>query len=132
MSPGTKNKKVLIIDDEADMVTFLSTILDTHGYEPVVAYDRDQALKKAKEKPLPACIILNAMMSGDEGFLVYRELKQEEGPAKTPVIMLSAVKGKTIFQGVRHDGKMSEPEAYIESPPEADELVHLVHRLAGA
>jgi CheY-like chemotaxis protein len=131
-----KRKKVLVADDDSDMVIFLCTLLHTHGFDSIVARNAAEGLKKAAEEN-PDCIILNAMMSDESGIDLYICIKQDRLLKKIPVIMLSAIGSKTFFQylsrshaGVwkqknTHSGPgVPEPEVYLESPPESNELIH--------
>ncbi|QTA85141.1 response regulator [Desulfonema magnum] len=126
-------RKVLVVDDESDMVIFLSTLLDTHGFKPVIAENKSEGLRKAAEEE-PACVILNAMMSDENGIDMYIRLRRDEHLKKIPVVMLSAIPQKTFFQYRKfRDGSFSqgipEPEAYLEKPPEAEELIRQVRTL---
>lgn len=128
-----KKKKVLVVDDESDMIIFLSTLLDSHGFDPIIAKDRKEGVKKALDEK-PACIILNAMMSDDHGVDMYISLRGDEQLKNIPVIMLSAIASKTFFQYRKFQRKPSgqgipQPEAYLESPPDAEDLIRQVRLL---
>ncbi|HYA01797.1 MAG TPA: response regulator, partial [Syntrophobacteria bacterium] len=56
-----KKKTVLVVDDELDMRTFISTLLETSGYRALVATNGEEGIKKAREHK-PAVIILDVMM----------------------------------------------------------------------
>ncbi len=70
------NKKVLIVDDEPDMRIFVSNLLDSDGFRPILAKDKTEGLKKALEED-PAVIIIDMMMPGESGIQMYRKLKRE-------------------------------------------------------
>ncbi len=123
-------KKILIVDDEIDMRIFLSTLLETNGYRPVVTRDGEEGLEKAKDVP-PDLIILDIMMPGEGGVYMYRQLKMDEILKNIPVIMLSAVARKTFnhyikMLNARLDNAIPAPEAYMEKPPEAEELLRII------
>ena len=123
-------KKVLVVDDELDMRTFITTLLETNGYKPVSAEDGVQGLEVARAKK-PALIILDVMMPKESGINLYRELKSDPDLKEIPVIMLSALSRKTFFHSQRvldeYKGeKIPEPAAYIEKPPEPDELLEAI------
>lgn len=123
-------KKILIVDDEIDMRIFLSTLLETNGYRPVVTRDGEEGLEKAREIE-PDLIILDIMMPGEGGVQMYRQLKTDQTLNKIPVIMLSAVAQKTFnhyikMLNARLDNAMPAPEAYMEKPPEAEELLRII------
>jgi len=130
-----KKKTVLVIDDELDMRTFLSTLFRTKGFKPLVAADGVEGLQIAKQSK-PAIIILDVMMPKEGGIELYRDLKNDPLTKDIPVIMLSGIAKKTFFhsQGVlnTYTGRqVPEPEAYIEKPPEADELLALTEKILG-
>jgi CheY-like chemotaxis protein len=119
-------KKILVVDDEADMRTFISTVVETRGFNPVTAVDGKEAL---------ALVILDVMMPGmDDGIQTYQQFKTDEKLNRIPIIMLSAVAQKTFFHTIRmlnpHTGStIPEPEAYMEKPPDANELIRLINEL---
>jgi len=130
------NKKtVLIVEDEMDMRIYISTLLETSGYAPVVTRDGKEGLIKAREVS-PDLIILDVMMPGEGGVQMYRQLKTDQALKAIPVIMLSAVAQKTFSHylnmvNARLDRPIPRPEAYIEKPPEADDLLQMAARLIG-
>ena len=130
------NKKtVLIVEDEMDMRIFISTLLETSGYTPMVTRDGKEGLAKAREVS-PDLIILDVMMPGEGGVHMYRQLKTDRTLRSIPVIMLSAVARKTFSHylnmvNARLDKPISGPDAYIEKPPEAEELLQMAARLIG-
>jgi CheY-like chemotaxis protein len=130
------NKKtVLIVEDELDMRIFISTLLETSGYNPVMTRDGKEGLIKARDVS-PDLIILDVMMPGEGGVQMYRQLKTDQTLKAIPVIMLSAVGQKTFSHylnmvNVRLEKPIPRPEAYIEKPPEAEDLLQMAARLIG-
>ena len=130
------NKKtVLIVEDELDMRIFISTLLETSGYLPVMTRDGKEGLIKARDVT-PDLIILDVMMPGEGGVQLYRQLKTDQALKSIPVIMLSAVARKTFSHylnmvNARLENSISGPEAYIEKPPEAEELLQITASLIG-
>lgn len=130
-----KKPKVLIVDDEIDMRIFVSTLFATNGYKPVTTRDGGSGLRKAREI-LPDIIVLDVMMPGEGGVKMYQDLKTDAALKHIPVIMLSAVARKTFYHylkmlEVQSDGTLPGPDAYMEKPPEAQELIDLADRLMG-
>ena len=129
-----ENRKILVVDDETDMRIYLSTVVETMGFEPIVAGDGREALKKARAFP-PAMVILDVMMPNiEDGLRTYQQFREDEGLGHTPIIMLSAIARKTFFHSIRLlkplSGKqLPEPEAYMEKPPDAAELNRLITML---
>ena len=123
-------KKVLIVDDELDMRIFVSTLLETSGFKPLTAVDGKDGMVVARSKK-PSVVILDVMMPNESGIGMYRELKNDPELKDIPVIMLSALSKKTFYhsQKVMDEYKgenVPEPSAYIEKPPEPDELLEAI------
>ncbi len=123
-------KKVLVVDDELDVRTFISTLLETNGYRPIVAMDGKEGLEAARQEK-PSLIILDIMMPKESGINMYRALMTDPELKEIPVIMLSALSKKTFFHSQKildeYKGeKIPEPAAYIEKPPEPDELLDAI------
>ena len=91
-----KKLKILVVDDELDMRTFITTLLETSGYRPIIAVNGEEGIQKAREKK-PAAIILDVMMPKEGGIQMYRELKTDDELKEIPVIMLSAIAKKYSF-----------------------------------
>ncbi len=130
MKESKMAKKVLIVDDELDVRTFVSTLLETSGFKPLSAVDGKEGMVMAR-KSKPAVVILDVMMPNESGIGMYRELKNDPELKDTPVIMLSALSRKTFFHSQKvldeYKGeKIPEPAAYIEKPPEPDELLEAI------
>jgi len=125
------NKKILVVDDEPDMRIFVSTVVETSGLEPMVAKDGVEALEKASLHP-PALIILDVMMPKiDDGIQTYRRFRTDPRLSHIPIIMLSAIAKKTFLHSIRmlspqQGPQLPAPEAYMEKPPDAKELIRLI------
>ncbi|MEE9418039.1 MAG: response regulator [Desulfatiglandaceae bacterium] len=123
-------KRILVVDDELDMRTFITTLLETKGYKPLSAKDGIEGLETARQSK-PSLIILDIMMPKESGIDMYRELKNSPKLKDIPVIVLSAISKKTFFHSQevldRYRGEsIPEPAAYIEKPPEPEEILEAV------
>lgn len=123
-------KRVLVVDDELDMRIFITTLLETSGYKPLSAVDGKEGLEIARQKK-PSLIILDVMMPRESGINMYREIKTDPEMKDIPVIMVSALSKKTFFHSQKvldefMGEKIAEPAAYIEKPPEPDELLEAI------
>ena len=81
----------------------------------------------------PSLIILDVMMPKESGINMYRELKNDPKLKNIPVIMVSALSKKTFFHSQKvlneyKEEKIPEPAAYIEKPPEPEELLEAIER----
>ena len=82
-------EKILIVDDDADTVKFISMILTRLGYDMVAALSGQQALELARTEQ-PDLIVLDVMMPGLDGYEVARILRQYPETATTPILMFTA------------------------------------------
>jgi phosphate regulon transcriptional regulator PhoB len=82
-------EKILIVDDEKDIVKMLEYNLKKEGYRTAVAYDGEDALSLASREH-PDIILLDLMLPGIDGLEVCKTLKKEEKTASVPIIMLTA------------------------------------------
>ncbi len=126
-------KKILIVDDEMDMRIFLTTLFETSGYEAIVTKDGRDGYRIAKEIA-PDLIVLDIMMPGEGGVHMYRHLKTDETLKEIPIIMLSAVEEKTFLHyikmlRIRLNDTIPQPDAYVEKPPEPEELLKIAESL---
>ena len=80
--------KILIVDDDKEIVELLTIYSMNENYEVVQAFDGEEALKKISENPDIAVIILDIMMPGKDGLTVVKELRSRE--VETPILLLSA------------------------------------------
>ncbi|MFH2046142.1 MAG: response regulator [Pseudomonadota bacterium] len=133
MEHGNKIKKILVVADELDILIFLSNLLRAEGFEVVEADNGEQGLAKAR-KNLPALIILDVMMPEESGIQTYQALKYDKRLQRIPVIMLSAINKETFshyqkFESIKARQGIPEPEAFLEKPPEAEELINAVLKL---
>ena len=128
--------KILVVDDERDMRIFVSTVVETLGFEAIAAEDGMEAIEKVSSNP-PALVILDVMMPKiEDGIKTYQQFRTDEKLCRIPIIMLSAIAQKTFFYSIRvlspqRGAQLPEPEAYMEKPPDAGELGKLIDALLG-
>lgn len=83
------HEKILLIEDEKDILELIAFNLECSGYDVIKASNGEDGLKRAL-KEIPDLILLDLMLPGMDGFDVCRELKQDKSTRKIPVIMLTA------------------------------------------
>lgn len=125
-------KKILVVDDELHIRTFITTLLETSGFKPLSAEDGVQGLEIAR-KHKPSLVIMDIMMPKESGIEMYREIKTDPALKSIPVIILSAVSHKTFLHSQtvldKYKGEsIPEPADYIEKPAESDELLESVQK----
>ena len=117
-------KRVLVVDDEIDLVMLVQLRLEASGYEVIVAYDGQEGLTKA-QKEKPDLIILDLMMPRMDGYKVCGLLKADARYNKIPIIVYSA-------RGQQEDIKLAEEvgaNAYILKSIETQELLDKIKEL---
>ena len=117
------SKRVLIVDDDGEIVESVSFALEKKGYEVLIARDGNQGLALA-ERENPDLMILDMMMPKRSGFLVLEKLRRTR-PDPIRVIMITA------NEGSRHKAyaEMLGVDDYIRKPFAMDRLIESVNRL---
>jgi DNA-binding response OmpR family regulator len=119
-------KKILIVDDEPNIVLSLEFLMKREGFEVRSAGDGEEALQMlAADRP--DLMILDVMMPRKNGFEVCTEVRADPGLVTLPILMLSA-KGR---EAETKKGLALGADAYITKPFSTHELVHQVNRLLG-
>lgn len=117
-------KKILIVDDEKDIVETIKVRLEGNNYEVIAAYDGEEGLEKARTVN-PDLIILDVMMPKVGGFRVCDDLKLDPKYKKIPIIILTA---KTQEKDEEFGHEVGA-NAYITKPFESDELLAKIEEL---
>ena len=119
-------KKILIVDDEAELVGLVKIRLEAVGYEVLKAFDGQEGLDKAKlEKP--DLILLDVMMPKMDGYKVCGLLKMDARFKKIPIILFSAKAQKEDVELAKEVGA----DLYITKPFEAPILLAKIKELLG-
>ena len=122
-------QKILIVDDDPDLVEAVSIILENKGYEVVAAYDGVEGLKMARTEN-PDLIVLDVMMPNKDGYEVCKELKADEKYRAIPILLLTAVVANIpTSKYTQQMGMETEADDYVDKPVEPDELVRRVEAL---
>ena len=85
-------KKILVIDDEPHVVTYLETLLQDNGYETVAAFNGSEGMEAVKVQK-PQLICLDITMPEESGMKFYKDLKEDSALRQIPVIIVTAVTG---------------------------------------
>ncbi|MBM4308319.1 MAG: response regulator [Deltaproteobacteria bacterium] len=115
------NKRILVVDDEVDLVETIRFALELEGYDVLVAYNGEEALNQAR-KENPDLILLDLMLPKLDGYKVCRLLKFDERYKHIPILMLTA---KTQEKD-RATGMETGANEYITKPFEMDGLMKKV------
>jgi two-component system alkaline phosphatase synthesis response regulator PhoP len=115
---------ILVVDDDPEIVTMLSTRLGKRGYQVTTAADGNKALEIAKTQKFDV-VLLDVMMPGKSGWEVARALKQDPETQDVKIVMVSAIGEKT--------NEITAPiygaDAHVDKPFEFDHLEKVIARL---
>lgn len=133
-----KRKKILVLDDEPDVVTYLTSLLEDNDYIVVSAGDGKAGMEKVKTEQ-PDLITLDISMPEKSGIKFYREMKADEKLKKIPIIVVTGVSstqdggtGKDFerFLGTRKS--VPPPDGFIMKPIDEAHLLGTVKKLLSA
>jgi CheY-like chemotaxis protein len=132
MSESLKDKRILLVDDDPDILTSMQAIFEPTGATVDTANNGNKAVE-LNERNRPDLIVLDMMLPGRSGFLVMEKIQQEKQKAKKPrnsppfVIMI------TGNQGARHKmfAESLGVSEYLIKPVKMDKLIATAERLLG-
>jgi Fe-S oxidoreductase len=117
--------KILVVDDEPDILTFISTVLEDQGAKVIQAIDGEQALEMAlKEKP--DLITLDLSMPGKNGGFVFEEIRRNPELASIKVCIIT---GKPELRSLIYDRPVPPPEGYLDKPINEEGLLINVRKI---
>jgi len=119
-------KRILIVDDEPDLVETIQVALEIENYETLVAFDGYRGLDRARNEK-PDLIILDVMLPGMNGYKVCRLLKFDEQYKRIPIIMLTA----EAQERDRRTGEETGADFYMTKPFSADKLLAKIKEYLG-
>lgn len=122
MTPGTQahpRKRVLVVDDDPEIVTFLATLLELEGIESQVATSANAALAMLDRAGPPQLVLLDIAMPDRDGLDLCRALKRDPRTRDVPVFVVSARPGKDVVERALAAGA----EEFIRKPFENQELI---------
>jgi len=125
--------KILIIDDDPDIVEAMKVVLENKNYEISIAKSGSEGLKKVKIDS-PDLIILDIMMeTADKGFEVAREIKKDPKYNSIRILMLTAIKDRIglDFKSESGDEVWLPVDDYVDKPLKPNELIAKVEKLLG-
>ena len=122
----TQSKKILIADDEPNIVISLEFLMKREGFDVSIAGDGEEAIAKIRSDS-PDLVLLDVMMPKKSGFDVCQEVKGDPALSATRILMLTA-KGRDTEMA---KGLELGADAYMTKPFSTKELVDRVHELLG-
>ncbi len=117
----TRQKTILIADDDKDISDSMTAILDHTGYEVITVSDGTSVMQAVKA--LPDLILLDIQMPGHDGPTVCRQLKRQASTKDIPIIIVSA------SMDVQQKAEQAGANDYLEKPFDMDVLQQKVFDL---
>jgi CheY-like chemotaxis protein len=130
-----KKKKILVLDDEPDVVTYLVSLFEDNDYVVVSAGDGNEGLKKARSER-PDLITLDISMPQKSGIRFYREIRADSELKNVPIVIVTGVSsthdggtGEDFKRFLEKQKHVPPPDGFIMKPIEKDELLGTVEKL---
>ena len=120
-------KTILVVDDDPDTLTYLTTVLEDNGFATVSAADGVEAMAKIEENR-PDLIALDISMPEKSGVAVYRSLKEDDSLKSIPVIIITGV-SDDFKKFISTRRQVPPPEGYISKPVDSEQLLGMVNVL---
>ena len=131
----SKEKKILIVDDNLDYAEAIKAIVESGPYCADVASSSNQAVEKL-DKEIPALIILDVLLQkGAEGIVLSRKFKKDPKLKQVPIIMLTSMTKQTGFKFVSQDPRHPHflpVEEFMEKPVAPKDLLAKIEKLLSA
>lgn len=120
-----KGKKILVIDDEPDIVDFLKMLLEDNDFKAITATSGAEGLEKAKSEN-PDLITLDITMPGKSGVQVYRDIRSNPEIAHIPVFIVT---GAVEFRQLMYQKTVQAPDGFLKKPIDNDVFLMTVDRI---
>lgn len=124
-----KQPKLLVVDDDPDILDAITTILATQPYDIRTARDGVECVDEVREE-IPDLIILDLLMPKKDGFAVVRELRENPKYAKIPILILTSVREDASRRRYELEtGLAMDVQDYVEKPISPMDLLERVKKL---
>ncbi len=117
--------KILVVDDEPDILTFISTVLKDSGATVFEARDGDKALELARSNN-PDLMTLDLSMPGKDGGQVFEEMRKDPALMNIPVCIIT---GKPELRRLIYQRNVPPPEGYLDKPIDEKNLLLNVRKI---
>ncbi len=122
-------KRILIVDDDPDLVETVSMMLESKGFATIPAYGGIEGLDKAR-KERPDLIVLDVMMPDKDGYAVCNELKKDPAFKEIPIILLTAIGDHiTSTTYTLRGGMETFADDFFQKPVNTQSLINRIEQL---
>ena len=120
-------KKILVVDDEPNVVAYLETLLQDNGYDTVSAANGLEGMERVRGEK-PDLITLDISMPEESGIRFYRDIKADPDLAGIPIVIVTGVTGygykpEDFQKFISSRKKIPPPDGFIPKPIDRDELM---------
>ena len=120
-------KKILVVDDEPNVVAYLETLLQDNGYDTVSAANGLEGMEKVRSEK-PDLVTLDISMPEESGIRFYRDIKADPDLAGIPIVIVTGVTGygykpEDFQKFISSRKKIPPPDGFIPKPIDRDELM---------
>ena len=112
----SRQKKILVVDDEPDILEFLQELLKQEGYI-VATTDKAEYIENLHNGGLPDLILIDVLLSGKDGRDIVKHLKSQEETSRIPVVMFSA------HPSAEETARAAGADDFVAKPFEMDEIL---------
>jgi len=112
----SEQKKILVVDDEPDILAFLQALLEQAGYT-VATTDKAEYVEKLHDDDLPELILTDVFLAGKDGREIVKRLKSQKETRHIPVIMFSA------HPNAEQTARAAGADDFVAKPFEMDEIL---------
>jgi CheY-like chemotaxis protein len=125
----TDQKTILVVDDEPDIVRWLTLLFENNGYRVVTAQDGLEGMEKAKSEK-PDLITLDISMPKESGVKMYRNLNKDTSLVDIPVVLVTGASPmlNTFLTKIK---RLNKPAGFMEKPVKDTELISKVKEIIG-
>jgi CheY-like chemotaxis protein len=133
MKTSQQTKRILIVDDEPNVVTYLEMLLRDNGYETVSASNGAEALESVRGEK-PDLVTLDISMPETSGVRFFKELKGDPRTADIPVVVVTAVTGYAgdpygYMKFMQKQSNLTEPDAFFPKPIDKEPFLDKIQTL---
>jgi len=131
-TPDKNPPKILIVEDEPDVVKYLTSLFQDNGFATIAAYNGREGLEIAKSQH-PELITLDISMPEESGMRMFKELEQEPSTKNIPVIIITGLSPdfKRFMDYLGKKEKLRYPAAYFEKPIDREEIIRKIKEILG-
>ncbi|GAC1380760.1 MAG: hypothetical protein NVSMB33_07040 [Ktedonobacteraceae bacterium] len=115
----SEQKKILVVDDDPDILSFIQALLEDAGYT-AITMDRGENLKKLARNDIPGMIVLDMLLAGSDGRKLISHLKSQDDTKDIPIILLSA------HPSAEKEARAYGADDFMAKPFEMDDFLAMV------